>query len=86
MSKKTQKPNVSPDILAVVMHELQPVPDPHTGIVNDRESIKAWKDHIVKCGHDAKKFFGNNGVGYEEYVHFMSRFGNGQPKKRKAVN
>lgn len=40
---------------------------------NPSRSVEEWTQHTLETGDDAKAFFGSNGIGYEEYLSFVSR-------------
>ena len=68
MSNKMQ---TKKEILAVVLHELNPA-----------LTTEQWMEHIEKTAHDPKQFFGNNGQGYEEYQAFVSTYDKDKRKKQ----
>lgn len=58
----TEKQIAAAEVMGFVLHAANPTRTP-----------EEWTQHTLETGHDAKSFFGSNGVGYEEYIGFVNR-------------
>lgn len=67
----TQKELDSANLIGHILHAANP-----------SRSVEDWTQHTLENGHDAKKFFGSNGVGYEEYLSFVNRNDHDKVKKQ----